>query len=167
MCVATLSNPAGSCVTPTPTPGNAAKFDCDSATKTCVVGVTYNDLASCNAACGAVPTKPPAINQNIFCGTGSNPSSGQINTAIGCIPVDNLQLFISTLLPWSIGIAGGIAVLLIIYAGFLYSTSAGNPQRIEAAKELLTAAISGLILLIFAALLLRIIGQTVLRIPGF
>jgi len=67
----------------------------------------------------------------------------------------------------AIGIAGGIAVILIIYAGFLYSTSAGNPQRVAAAKELLTAALSGLILLIFAAYILRLIGENILDIPGF
>jgi hypothetical protein len=120
-------------------------------------------------------TSLSAIQQRIFCDPQgnivSNPETGgvpnRIYTAIGCIRVDSVQGFIANILPWAIGIAGGIAILLIIYAGFMISTSAGNPQGINAGKELLTAAISGLILLIFAAFLLRLIGQDILKIPGF
>lgn len=118
-------------------------------------------------------TPYPGIHQNVLCTSGGttddpNASNGEIYTAIGCIPVrGGVQGFVATMLPWAIGIAGGIAVILIIYAGFLYTTSSGNPQKINAAKELLTAALSGLILLIFAAFILRFIGQNLLSVPGF
>jgi len=102
---------------------------------------------------------------------GAKPKEGcpgdAINTAIGCIPVDSQSGFIGFVLRWAIGIGGGIAFLLIVIAGFIVLTSGGNPQRLQAGKELLTSALSGLLLLIFSIFLLRLIGVDILKIPGF
>lgn len=88
-------------------------------------------------------------------------------TAIGCIgqggtPND----FISWFLKLGIGFGGGIAFLLILFSGFQRITSAGNPEKLHEAKELMTAAISGLLLIIFSIFLLRLIGVDILQIPG-
>lgn len=112
------------------------------------------------------------IEQKIFCTgphnqTATSTDTGYILTGIGCLPANDLQNFVTTILPWSISIAGGIAVMLIIYAGFLISTSQNDPRRLNSGRELLTAAISGLLLLVFGAFLLRFLGQDILRIPGF
>lgn len=61
---------------------------------------------------------------------------------------------------WSIGIAAGLAVIMLIYAGYLYTTSAGNPEQINLAKEVIIGAISGLVFLILAALILQSLGVT-------
>jgi hypothetical protein len=42
----------------------------------------------------------------------------------------------------------------------------GNPQRLNAGKEMLTAAIIGLLLLLFGVFALRLIGVNILGIPG-
>lgn len=94
-------------------------------------------------------------------GCGAN----EFYTAIGCIPGDFYGV-ISFLIPWLLGIAGGIGILLIVYAGFLISTSAGNPKQIAAGKELMAAAISGLMLLILSVFIVRFLGQDILQIPG-
>lgn len=91
----------------------------------------------------------------------------EVESAIGCVPIGGTGNFIGFLLPWGIGIAGGVAFILIIYAGFMVITSAGNPQRLQAGKELLTAAVMGLILLIFGVFILEFIGVDILNIPGF
>lgn len=99
-------------------------------------------------------------------GCGGNPNA--LDTAIGCIPVlDSQEAFLGFILKWAIGIGGGIAFLLIVYAGFMIMTSMGNPERLQAGKELLTSAISGLILLILSIFILNIIGVKILAIPGF
>jgi len=90
-----------------------------------------------------------------------------INTAIGCIPVSNTSEFISFLLGWGVGIAGGIAFILIVTAAIMILTSAGNPQKIQAGKELLTAAISGLMLIVLGTFVLEFVGVDILNIPGF
>jgi hypothetical protein len=90
-----------------------------------------------------------------------------IDTAIGCVPVFggagtiDLMTFI---LGWGVGIAGGIAFLLMVYAGFQIMTSSGNPTKLQAGKELFGAAISGLLLLIFSAFIMRVVGVDILQI---
>ncbi len=85
-----------------------------------------------------------------------------IKTAIGCIPVENTQSFAGWILRWAIGIAGGVAFILIIVSGFMITTSSGDPKRLQAGRELLTSAIAGLLLVIFATFILRLIGVDIL-----
>lgn len=89
-----------------------------------------------------------------------------VNTAIGCIPVGNTHEFAGWFLGWAIGIAGGLALMLIVFSGFQIMTAQGDPQKLQAGRELLTSAISGLILIIFSMFLLRLIGVKILNIPG-
>ena len=95
---------------------------------------------------------------DIHCGG----SQTGISTAIGCIDFGNQNALFGDLLRWAVGIGGGIAFLLIVYAGFMIMTAAGNPERLKAGQELLTSAISGLILLIFSVFVLKFIGIDIL-----
>jgi len=87
-------------------------------------------------------------------------------TAFGCLPTDS-GTFVTTLLGFGSGIAGGIAFLLIIVGGFQIVMSAGNPEKLNEGKELVTSAIVGLLFIIFSIFLLRFIGVDILAIPGF
>lgn len=87
-----------------------------------------------------------------------------INTAIGCIPVEDPNDIAAFFLRWGLGIAGGIAILLIITASFIIMTASGDPKKTQGGKELLTAAISGLVLIIFSVFILQLIGVTILDI---
>lgn len=93
-----------------------------------------------------------------------------IDTAIGCIPLEigiagssrGAEFFTAFMLRWGLGLGGGIAFLLIVYGGFMVTTSAGNPQRLQAGRELITSAVAGLIMLIFSVFVLRVIGIDIL-----
>lgn len=109
-------------------------------------------------------SKVPPINLHGDCGNAS------IDTAIGCVPVlsnDNGTSFMAFILRWAVGVGSGIAFLLILYAGFMIMTSSGNPERLKAGQELLTSAISGLILLIFSVFVLKFIGIDILKLGAF
>jgi uncharacterized membrane protein len=97
------------------------------------------------------------------CVVNGNPG---INSAVGCIPIANQNDLLVFILPWALGVAGGTAFILIIVAGFLIMTSSGNPLRAKAGKELLTAAIAGLLMIIFSVYILELIGVRILNIPG-
>ncbi len=56
------------------------------------------------------------------------------------------------------GIILGVAVLKIIFGGIMYSTAAGNPQRIEEAKSHIYYALIGVALLVGMNILLFLIG---------
>lgn len=87
-------------------------------------------------------------------------------TALGCIPTQP-QALVGWILKYAISIGGGVAFLLMVFAGFLLSTSAGNPERVKQGQEMLTSAIVGLLFIIFSVFLLQFIGVDILKIPGF
>jgi hypothetical protein len=89
---------------------------------------------------------------------------GSINTALGCFNIGTPNIFVIYLLRAGIGVGGGIAFLLMVYAGFMIMTSSGDPRRLAAGKELLTAAISGLLFLVGGTYVLRLIGVDLLGI---
>jgi hypothetical protein len=89
-------------------------------------------------------------------------------TAIGCVRgIDTPSDFIKNILSIGTGIAGGIAFLLILFGGLQILTSSGNPEQLNAGRELVSAAITGLILIIFSIFLLGFIGGNIIGIPGF
>lgn len=108
--------------------------------------------------------------ETFFCNADGRPTdeadTGKIISAIGCIPVDNMQAFTRFMLTWGIALGGGISFFMAIYAGFLYMTSGENPKKVQAARELATASVGGLFYLLFAAFMFRIIGLDILNIPG-
>ena len=87
-------------------------------------------------------------------------------TGIGCIPL-TLEGFIGFVFTFGIGLGGIIALLCIIYSAFVMQTSSGNPERLKKAQENLTSCIMGLMLIIFAVFILRLVGLDILKIPGF
>lgn len=110
-------------------------------------------------------------------GSGSTPTSaagkpcslsGQpgVDTAIGCIPTDPKEL-IKIFIRLSTGAGGGIAFLLMIAGAFQMITSAGNPEALKSGQGRFTAAVIGLLFVIFAVLLMQIIGADILDLPGF
>jgi hypothetical protein len=57
------------------------------------------------------------------------------------------ETIISTVINAVLSFLGVIFLFLIMYAGFLWMTARGNEQRLEKAKDTLTAAIIGLIII--------------------
>lgn len=93
-------------------------------------------------------------------------ASPGVITAIGCVPTDPIG-FIKAASQLVTGAGGGIALLLMISGVFRMMTSAGNPDGVKAGSEQFTSALIGLLFIIFAVLLLRVIGVSILNIPGF
>lgn len=87
-----------------------------------------------------------------------------INTAFGCIPYDATG-FAGKFLQILFGIAGGIAFLLMVYGFILVATSSGDEKKLQAAKETITSAITGLLISILALFLFRLIVINILKIP--
>lgn len=89
-----------------------------------------------------------------------------IETAIGCISI-NPRILVEFLVNAGIGIGGGIAFLIILFGAFRVMISRGNPEHMEAGKDMVSSAVAGLFLIIFSVFILRFIGFDVLNIPGF
>jgi hypothetical protein len=57
-----------------------------------------------------------------------------------------------------LGFAGIALFIMLVVGGFRYITSGGNPKAVESARNTLTYAILGMVLLASAYLILRFIG---------
>ncbi len=82
--------------------------------------------------------------------------TAKVNTEFGW--VCDITDYINKILGWIVGFIGSLAVLMIIYAGYIYMTSQGNPERIGVAKEIIIGVITGVVLLFTIGIILRTIG---------
>lgn len=76
----------------------------------------------------------------------------------------NLAIIIGRIIAAFLGVLGVVFLVLVIYAGWLFMTAAGNDERVAKAKKVLTSAIIGLIIVlssyaITAFVVQRITGQ--------
>lgn len=100
-----------------------------------------------------------------FAYAGHCAKSDTIQTELGFI-CTNPEGLIKDILTIALGIAGGVALLLMILGTGMYVLSTGNPEKVEEAKHILTAAVSGVLLIFFSVFLLKFIGVDLLGIPG-
>lgn len=108
----------------------------------------------------------PTLKQEcIDCAGGEKGYEG-VWTAIGCIRREP-EAIVRKFMVVGISMGGGVALLTFLAAGFILSTSQGNTQQIDQAKQMLTASISGLLFIIFSVGILEYIGYSILGIPGF
>lgn len=76
--------------------------------------------------------------------------------------------FVSQLYTYALGISGTLAIIMIIYGGIKYLTSAGNESALGEAKDIITNSIWGILLLAGAYLVLNTINPqlVLLKNPG-
>ncbi|MBI2594219.1 hypothetical protein HYW39_00815, partial [Candidatus Curtissbacteria bacterium] len=87
-----------------------------------------------------------------------------IETALGCIPTD-VSGFVGRLLSIFLGVAGGIAFLMMIFGAFKIIGSSGDPDALQEGRSIITAAITGLLLILFSVFILNLIGIKILQLP--
>lgn len=66
------------------------------------------------------------------------------------VPQDEISDVIVRIVQYVLGFVGVILLVMIIYGGFLYMTSAGNEEQAKRAKSVLTYAIIGIVIIAFA-----------------
>jgi hypothetical protein len=95
-----------------------------------------------------------------------DPNNAGTYTAVGCIPTSTIGVTTS-LIQIAVGLAGGFALLLIVYGAFQLSLAAGDPKGAQAGKDTISGAVIGLLVILFSVVILNIIGVDILRLPGF
>lgn len=83
----------------------------------------------------------------------SSPTLARAQVAFG----NTIKSYVENLYGWSIGMGATLSVLMLVYAGYLMITSAGNSTQIGQAKEVIVGTLSGLALLAGAALVLNLL----------
>lgn len=62
----------------------------------------------------------------------------------------NPEEIVVSVINWILGILALIAVVLVIYGGFLWMTASGNPDKVDKAKKILISAVIGLVIILAA-----------------
>jgi len=62
---------------------------------------------------------------------------------------------------WALGFLGLVAVIFIIYGGFTWMTAAGNEERVKKAKEVIKAAVIGLVVVLASWMLIFFVFERV------
>lgn len=70
-------------------------------------------------------------------------------SSIGLATADLLST-VTNVINWVLGLLGLVAVSYIIYAGYQWLTAGGNEERVTKAKKILTNAVIGLVVILFA-----------------
>lgn len=80
------------------------------------------------------------------------------------LPGEELPQLIKYIFTFSLGAVGILGLLMIIYGGFIYMTSIGNPQKATEGKDRILSALLGIVLLLGSYLLLNIINPDLLKL---
>jgi hypothetical protein len=139
------------------TPGDVNNDNC-----ICILSPTGTPLDAMKPICGRMDTKSNEKNQCEAC-----VGNGGYWSSLGCFSGNVSEFITQKILGTGVGIAGGISMLCIMFAAFQMQTSSGNAEKIKKAQELLTNCITGLMVIIFSILILKIIGVDILKLPGF
>ena len=85
-----------------------------------------------------------------------------ITTCLANLNLNDTIVLVNVVVRIAFGLAGVIALIYLIYAGYLFMTSLGNPDSVAKAKTKLLLAVTGLIIIIlayaFVVFLLNIFG---------
>ena len=136
--------------------------------ETCDQNQCYSSRLACENACKGEAIDVPEYN---LCSFTNDPGCEACNnnagvwTAIGCLPASPADLIV-VLIRFALGVGGGIALLIMLIGTLQISASTGNPEQVQAGQQTISAAILGLICIVFGATILQIIGVDILDLPG-
>jgi len=89
--------------------------------------------------------------------------NGNTYTAFGCFPGD-IGGFVNIILSIVIGLGLVISLVIMMIGGYKIMTNPGEPETIGEGKTLITNAIIGILVIIFAVIICKIIGINILGI---
>lgn len=73
------------------------------------------------------------------------------------LPNETPGAFIARVVSYVLGFIGILLIVIIIYGGFLYMTSGGNEKQTETAKNVLTYAVVGVVIIFAAYIIARVV----------
>jgi len=91
-----------------------------------------------------------------------NPNTNQgITDCMTNLDLSSTVVLVNVIVRIAFGLAGIIALIYLIYSGYLFMTSIGNPDAVAKAKTKLLYTALGLIIIVLAYLLVAFIIDTV------
>lgn len=88
-------------------------------------------------------------------------SKGVDKKETGAYELSDFTVLMVNVANWILGISGSLALLAFIVGGLMFLTSAGNKERVEQAKKILSGAVIGLAIVFFSYVVINFILSTV------
>jgi type IV secretory pathway VirB2 component (pilin) len=79
--------------------------------------------------------------------------------------IKDLEIVLQRIITFMFGIAGAVAIIMIIIGGFRYMIASGDPKMTESAKHTVSFAVAGLIIVLLAFFVVNLVGN-LLGAPG-
>lgn len=114
--------------------------------------------------CLCQPQTTPSYDTALVVSTGCTGGKGFVSSAIGCIPYLNPSMTTQFFLRWSLGVGGGVALFLIAVSAVKIMTVKGDVRRLQDAKDTLSSATAGLVLILLSVFLLRFISEQLIQL---
>lgn len=97
----------------------------------------------------------PAWFHGLSCQTINGSESVQIDS------VNKVWVIVMNIVQWLIIAGGYVSLYFIIWGGFKYITSAGDPQKVTGAKGAITNAVIGLVIVLASVAIVRTIQASI------
>ncbi len=91
----------------------------------------------------------------------------EIQTDFGCFKVGDVNDFTTKLYGIGLGFIGGVALLFIIWGGYLILSSQGDIQKLQRGKSYIVSSILGILLAVGGFIFYQIVAVDVLKLQGF
>ncbi len=75
------------------------------------------------------------------------------------IATSDFAKIVANFLKWFLSVAGSIALIMLIVAGLMYMTSAGDPQKAASAKKMVMITLGGLVLTLLSYSILVVLDN--------
>ncbi|MEK7631602.1 MAG: hypothetical protein AAB445_01880 [Patescibacteria group bacterium] len=73
----------------------------------------------------------------------------------------DLKQTVVNIIQWFLGLLGLVAIVMILYGGFTWMTAGGNEDKVDTAKQIISAASVGLVIILISwAIVSFVIGST-------
>jgi len=101
--------------------------------------------------------------------------SAQTNDILGLNIINNANIGLQASDPRAVaariinvalGFLGIVAVVIVLYGGFMWMTAAGNEERISKAKQILTAGVIGLVIIVMAWAIASYVVKTLMNVTN-
>lgn len=149
-------------------PAGTYKAQCRS-DQSCVPNVGCRDTVNTPSLTGSrlCAALPPSEQPSCQRCMGASGKEQGVWTSLGCMPVDISLLLSTYIMGIAVSIGGGLSFITFIFGSFLILTSNGETERITKGKKYIISSLKGILLIIFALLIIKIVGVDILQIPGF
>lgn len=78
----------------------------------------------------------------------------------------DIRVTVAKIINVFMGLLGLVAVVIVLYGGFLWMTAAGNEDRIEKAKKMIVAGVIGLAIILSAYAIARFVVDSLITATG-